>query len=1644
MAKIVNTNADDRSRVERDSRAQNQMGGNTSGTTSVNVGRQGAQQSSKNSLMESVRSAVNSLLGGRQQSQSGKISSGMTKSDISSAPRIASSSSQRSSQTAAQPSSIQPELQAESPIVSSSPVDSDEYSSVQTASDMRASTMPYGMSAPDAAVVSGLAPSMAVSEGGASSDAAVAESAANSRSADLKIVDTDNGRVAVDVRTGEIIDQVPAAPSYAARRTASSAAVPMAESEMAAAIRDAEPQAAASAPAGAATRINPLSAAAVAARSASSADAESDALETMMREEAAERELGGDTVNFAIPVDQAPAPIVDDIWRFSALPDDIAKISDPDERRRKAKKYLEDRDSDSYASVAGRRSDTLDDYGRAKSGISFDDIGSDENLFMRTMRGMQQAMVKRFNNPSSLHIEGEYIEMHTEAIDGEKITYARRTYNDRVLTAIGIIRRMYNCSTRNVMQLVMLRAGLGIDSHGTIANVDPNEFHLTEDQFVELCRDIQLSQERNGHPLGSVDGIPGGSGVRDDTGRYVVVAKTRCFPLGYMPKSLIADLRRDWNSPLHQYSTDQIQESIKREWIDRTYPTLCANTGGNLMFQARAIENMMRAMMSIDGVDPGSLDIPEIVERKTLMELRAEQASIDDPDIKLANEVKHRNLEQAMSRMVHRFRKSGIRGADGSIEPASAMQRAENALRRISSLERAAKAANIGVMISSVPENLVANRMQSVALMLSDGVFSIVNHDIAETHSFTAELERMSISDAAVEARSVAESLYRIGGHDAIDAFLGEVGDDGRARNRLTKPDLNRFMQELGIIGSGASVSDRVRDMFGIKPGQEPGFLSNASQMLDNMMLGSGMFRKSESKMFVRMSMAELARSAAHGRESYTSAQVEDWYNRDGGEALIRSLLQTDAGREAFMTQGITSLGRKSPVEHGMRLIMAKNGLTEFAVRTFFDRFPEYGVNKVLQMVPFSNTISYLGAYSIKGVGDIFAEAGMSSGSAMQRSLDYQAGTRTSFAEGLRKNILYDTVMGCEKLLIAGLYCGIITMLGGVQPPDDKDKRYTWSEWKIGDGDDAVPIKWAWWMDDLSGVGLPLGMAWAICQQYGWSSEAKDIASKVFVNAVANFNSGTAVFDAIDLINNFDEEIDAALGMDVKSYDPDFDEWLMTIIEQGLWDLVGDLTPTFVSQLVPWSKDWIFRGDADAHTASRVYDVGEGSKYTMEEAQEGYHTRQTGSYSDYMRRRSAQTNVLQAIVYDLLKDDDTTGYKYTEQPLDTMTDPYVYAMYSRFFLDLDPATSDLPLDQDDRQVELFERAREVCQYIDDNYQNATQARLAGFALNYDARVNCINYCWHMIDLAHDNMDDRLSSGYLSDSEYDAVIDEYYETRDHYQNLIYNYFQNDEIPWSMPRYVRQESDRETIYIDDQGNPMTWLDTLGPDAQAHQQSYWYGNVPSLLPFTSPRTSGRGYNYETIPYWVVLDADGNPVNDVGAAYDEAANLQAGPGRNSGKNIQELMWGGQGTNIGPESDEVLNIDREGVPTIGDRPWRLMEETFPESLRDLDADTVSNLLGIPASLPSDNNDGDDSDSGSDGNRGYNYPSYGGYSYYPSYSYSGGGGYDYNPRIYSNSSSVYSSRPSGMSTRSPYSPQRTYLRPGYYTAGSRKSYSRQQ
>ncbi len=1334
-------------------------------------------------------------------------------------------------------------------------------------------------------------------------------------------------------------------------------------------------------------------------------------------------------------------------------------------------------------------------------GRGFDQEDSEHHPWMDTedkIRKMfskaSDKILRRLINPSLLRIESEHVETIKEGKGKRAVTKGRIRYSIPVENAIRNIANLYDCSIHDVMQLVQLRAGLGVDLKGLIGKKSSDEFKLSDAQFIELCHDIERSQYEYGHPMGIVQATPGANGVRDDSGKFVVVAGTRCFPMGYVPRSILTSISKNNASILYGQSIDQIQNMINGEWLRKTYPNILANTTGNAMWQARALENMMRAVMSMDGIDPSNLEIPEIKINRTLMQMAAEKSMANDPAIQRANEERERREARSCDDYRHRYMKNnGGRNSDGSINsPARKRNAVGDVLRGVSNMTMASKAADIFMIITNPIEAAQAMTEQSVGNWMLTKVFDAQNKEVSKNYQVTDSLAAAATSDEGIEARDVAESLYRLGGWTAIDAFVSELGDDGRYKYKMTNADLRRFLQDYGVVGG--NTPEALMKKLGIKPEQANGFMSNVQGVLntmeDWMLGGSGIFKEKEAGQFAKLAMMEMARSSVRNEESYTSSEVEEWAARGGGEGMIRGLLRTDAGREAFMTQGITSIGRKSPWDYALRQVMSKNGFTELLVRTCFDRFPEYGMNKIMRQIPASNTISYLLSYGVDGIGKMLELVGGSesfitggsstitnAGQALQRVGEYQAGRRNGFVEGLLKNAMYDSVMAVNKLMIAAVYFGFLQLLGGLKPPPDDDDKYNWSEWIIGDYEGGLPIKWAWWMDDLSGVGLPLGAAFAIAQQGDWSPDARDTATRTFMNAVANFNDGTALFDAFELFNNFDDEMQEAMGNgEVGAWlNPTIDERRQTSVELMFWKFLGDMTPSIVKQILPWSRDFLFRDDYYARSASKVYNTDE---YSMEDAQKEYRLKDVGDYHDYMMRREAQNNPVAAIIMDLIwgagGDSNKTGYTFVEQPIKSEVDPLAQLMWNRFSLD----KSKLSRNPEEAKQQCREWGEYICNEIDANFKDPADALAKGFIMNPEARMACQEYCnWMMYDQIPaarqaelDRMREKMGMYYLPQDTYDNIVQTYKNQEEHYRMLYENYFSgSSEIPWRLPRYGVLDSDYETRYVDENGNAavnplmvaganfastipgISQLGNLirGTDERiqsGNAEMYSYGNIPNSLPFYSPQRTGL-FAEQSRPYWLREGVE----NDTKGLYDMLGNMQnLAPEDLPGMTPEEIAaWKQQAATT---QDQLFGgRGRDTMPTAGKRGLESLNQTMPDEFKTYyDPEQVSKSLGFDAfdkdKAKSDDDD-DDSKSSKSNSFSYGYGggrsySYGGRSYYGGGG--GGGGYSssYNPKIYSTSRQVNGDRASGLQVKQPYKATSTYLRPNFYTKGSREAYKR--
>jgi hypothetical protein len=804
--------------------------------------------------------------------------------------------------------------------------------------------------------------------------------------------------------------------------------------------------------------------------------------------------------------------------------------------------------------------------------------------------------------------------------------------------------------------------------------------------------------------------------------------------------------------------------------------------------------------------------------------------------------------------------------------------------------------------------------------------------------------------------------------------------------------------------------------------------------------------------------------------------------------------------------------------------------VTDHVLRRFFGWFPNYFLNKMLKIIPLSNTISYTLSYMVKvGVvkaGDDARIAGAFNGGVgevldtVSRLSDYQIGMSDSadysngmqsvidpsgnsmglggfftadFVLGFKKNLLYDEVQMGGNALVGVVIFGVLLLLGGIEPPDDEEKITTISEWKIkGLG---VPLKFAWFMDDTLGAGLPLAMGALISLGYdkkdkdgnvtahvdALSGEALGVAGSSFINSLCEFTQAVHVINMVDTVTHLDRNINDLFNLmmtDPAKYVREYydeeakgksdaqlrQEWATTRLQCLAFDLFGDLTPGIAREVLPGSRDSVF-GDEWQHTLRKEYDT-EGRD--LDTAKNEWRVKDV-PYNVYELRRRTQDNPIFAFLMDVI--DERSGgehysYQYQDMPIDTVGDLRNQAENSwenifKIPLELDNGNPNMDLTgpdghpdgkvdtKEERQEYLFDKAEFACQTIYDRYiltgGYPETAVVDGFYMPFEARLNAINYCYYMQRSLWDDFYSRKEEyGFLPQEEYQATEDEVNK----YKTILHDYLQNEKIPWRAPRYGKLKSDTEVMYSTPEGKATNLF-----DPNAVRTVYSYGNPKSsFMPVSAPRDTGI-YDYSSKTWDTLLDDDGNPINDMTKIYDQAA--QAGivtRGRWAGNNVLEQMAAGLGPH-NTERQEELPLGRGDILTANDeRGWIPLPGTFPEVLKDPDADTIAKVLGIDSYVTGqETSESSDTSSSSGGakNTPTSWVSRGGGTSYSNRTYSNGGrsyssysGSNYNPKIYDTPRSVQSDKAQGLSVKTPYKATTTYLRPNFYTKGSREAYKR--
>lgn len=1188
---------------------------------------------------------------------------------------------------------------------------------------------------------------------------------------------------------------------------------------------------------------------------------------------------------------------------------------------------------------------------------------------------------------------------------------------------------------RTVFRLVRLYASMGVDSNGRMFNESSDEWSLNEQEFRTICSMIIRSCIEHGHPMA----MPF---------QRWQLRGTDIYPSGVMPK-VVAKAITGPDSNLRVSAADLVQ-MCQDEWNGRTYPTMKANLirdnseegGQNEIAQRVSIERMQQAISRLDGVSTedfsrrygvdttlhyklseyedqlaeyaaatnGNYDSDKVIEKKQkrieyykrqAMKQKGVKFHIEEND-QLVEEVvidgvKHRSYIQAGANLV------------------TAIARTNSILSRPV------------LAIASLNEKAVGNLRTKFGI----DILNALENDGQKKYTVSDQAYERMKSEEAVKALDAAKMLFEIGGPGAARLFAQE----GKP---CTHENVTRFLQDKYLNDS--SQSEGLAGRIDEKRKQ----LQRWSQKL---MVGDLVFKKSDTVNWFNallLSNASLGNAQdklaqqgvvdESGEIALTGDEIEDIMNGNTDIAgFFTEMMGTSAGVSAYNMMRANSIAQVNPISYYTDRFLRDHGVTNMMITMFVDTFPTYGLNFIYNIAPFSRTLTYLAVKKTEGretdnaIGNTDLTIG---GNLSDSGIDFDD---PGFQAGLRQNLVFDALTLGHNMLVGGLL-GLVFLALGFEPPDDDENLFNISMWKIG----GKEIQWAWWLNDLTLLGMPFAYFIASGHKTGdWK-----LAGELMMDSLYDQVDGNVVLDFADLITNWRYDI---MEFEQMSKDPsytgptDMSSFALMEMYSSLLRAGNKITPG-APLFDSMSRSALIRG-IDARSADPRKVFKHSSDPDLDKwYQEHNVTENVDSYFEMLDRKYSTGNWLYALAnnarYGVFGNDQKTGFFWWEMPVRTMGDPLAYVWAGQFNVDYDDMPEGMSREQYDAEI-----ACNVKSYIDrfsEEGLNASEAvKNYGFMIPGPARKAALNYMYDQLAELDQEWVNRNASGELADkNDYQVAKGIYYAERDEINSIIYDWLKNDDIPEWGTEYEQLLTDYDITYVyKDSGKPVpmgAWIDQFDPNVEAVYKPK--GNHPtSLLPWTevdySDNVTNRGYNAETTPYWWREGMTGSDAEALrNLTFADGTRLEDAiipMGRDTGERLGDVLFGMQNTGVYSNPDE---------PTIGWRAYVPRKTELSDDIRDFGKEyeeawdeKKKNITNAAWS------------SGSSGTTMYPRRSYG--TSYGSSGYSSSS--NYNPKIYSSPRNVNADRAATMYTKTPQSTRTSYLRPGFSTKGSREAYKRQ-
>lgn len=1208
---------------------------------------------------------------------------------------------------------------------------------------------------------------------------------------------------------------------------------------------------------------------------------------------------------------------------------------------------------------------------------------------------------------------------------------------------------------RTVFRLVRMYASMGIDSNGKMFNEGKNEWSLNEREFTTICNMIIRSCIEHGHPMA----MPA---------KRWQLRGTDIYPSGVMPKA-VAKAITGPESNLRMSPADLVK-MCQDEWNGRTYPTMKANLysddseegGKNKIAQRIAIERMQQAISRLDGMSAESFSRRYGVDTTLHYKLSeyedqlAEYATATNGNYdsdKVVEKQRERIEYYKRQAMKQKGVKFHIEENDQLVEEIvidGEKQRSyvQAGANLITSLARTNSIISRPVLaIASLAEKAVGNLRTKFGI---DILLALENDGQKKYTVSDQAYERMKTEDA-VKSLDAAKMLFEIGGPGAARLFAHE----GKP---CTHENVVKFLQDKYLQDS--SNSDGLARQIDEKRKK----LQEWSQKL---MVGDLVFKKSDTINWFNallLSNASLGhtqdRLAINGQVdqsggiALTGDEIEDIMNAHSSIAgFFTEMMGTDAGISAYNMMRANSVAQVNPVSYYTDRFLRDHGVTNMMITMFIDTFPTYGLNFIYNLVPFSRTMTYLGVKLSESdnTKNAIANADLTiGGNLSDNGFDIND---PGFQAGLRQNLVFDALTIGHNLLVGGIL-GLTFLALGFEPPDDDENIFNVSMWKIG----GKEIQWAWWLNDLTLLGMPIAYFIAA----GHKTKDWQLAGQLMMDSLHDQVDGNVVLDFADIISNWRYDI---VEFEQMSKDPkytgptDMTSFALSEMYANLLRAGNKITPG-APLFDSLSRSALFRGiDARSADPRKVFKHSEDPDFDKW-YKEHESTEPVDSYWEMLDRKYSTGNWLYALAnnarYGVFGNDQKTGFFWWEMPVRTMGDPLAYVWAGEFSMDYNNIPSGMSREQYD--AEMANKVLDHIKQFKKDKLNASEAvKDYGFIIPSPARKATLNYLYDELAQLDQEWINQNESGELADKNaYQVAKGTYYKERDKINTLIYDWLKNDAISEWGSEYEQLLTDYDITYVyKDSGKPVpmgAWVDQFDPNIEAIYKPK--GNHPtSLFPWTevdySDNVTDRGYNAETIPYWWeegMTGSDAKALRNLrlsdGTKLEDAVIPM---GRDTGERLGDVLFGMQNSGVYSNPDE---------PTIGWRAYVPRKVKLSDDIREFGKEYEEAWKKKKDNI---------TNAAWNGNRSK--------TMYPRRSYGrgyGSGGYssgsNYNPKIYStkaqsthsmsthisstrtspNSRSVNNDRPSTMYSKQPNSTRsNNYLRPSFSTKGSREAYKRQ-